>query len=179
MVLHGGAGDFSNKASKTTVKHKSSTPATAALSAGLREAKQQREQAKKATDPFDDLDSDEESDPLCAACVGGKPAAVRRALNEGADISVIGSEGMTPLFIVSQDGYCRCSCVDQPFPHAIFNNRVDLDYTATGITSRSLCYSFHIILRIGSRSHQYTTVRLLRLSRNSLFLRRRIRSWLF
>ena len=105
MVLHaGGSGDGAkNKASKTTVKQ--AKPSSAALAAGLREAQKERADGGKShLDALDD-DSDEENDALCAACLSNKPNAVRRALSAvGTDPCVVGSQGMTPLFIASQNG---------------------------------------------------------------------------
>ena len=114
MVLHGGGGGdgAKNKATKTTVKH--AKPSSAAVIAGLKEAQQERkaaagetprqqqQQQRSALDALDS-DSDEESDALCAACASKKPNTVRRALS-APDVSpnVVGSQGMTPLFIASQ-----------------------------------------------------------------------------
>ena len=85
-----------------------------ALSAGLREAAQERQQPKddlekveppkEKVDPLAFLDSDEEDDPLCAACSGSKLNAVRRALAAGSDPNVVGNQGTTPLFMTCQEG---------------------------------------------------------------------------
>ena len=119
MVLHSGSGDGAKAgAQKTSSAKKKTGNASAALAEGLREAQREklpRELAAMAKahrmvgdlvseDPFDDLDSDEEADPLCAACFLGKVAAVRKALAADADPNVVGSGGMTPLFASSQDG---------------------------------------------------------------------------
>ena len=123
MVAGGGtgrAGDGAKAgAQKTGSAKKKVGNASAALAEGLREAqreKQARAPAEMAKaqrmlgnmvekrDPFDDIDSDDETDPLCAACLG-KPAAVRKALAApDVDPDVVGSAGMTPLFQASQDG---------------------------------------------------------------------------
>ena len=108
MVLHSGSGDGAkNKATKTTVKH--AKPTSAALAAGLREAQKDKAATKGGENksPLDllDSDSDEESDALCAAALEGKPNAVRKALAApGVDPNVVGSQGLTPLFIASQNG---------------------------------------------------------------------------
>lgn len=93
--------------------------AGAALAAGLREARRERSTQEPASlakaqrmlgglvakDPLDDLDSDEETDQLCAACLQGRAAAVRKALAApGVEVNAVGSGGMTPLYIASQDG---------------------------------------------------------------------------
>ena len=107
MVLHGGSGDGAkNKATKTTVKHASNTPATTALAAGLREAQKEKQaSAQKVAVSLDDLsDDDDETSDLCRACNGGRPKEVRRVLSSGVDPNVVGSQGMTPLYIASQAG---------------------------------------------------------------------------
>ena len=67
MVLHGGSGDGAkNKATKTTVKHASNTPATTALAAGLREAQKEKQaSAQKVAVSLDDLSDDD--DEMCSA----------------------------------------------------------------------------------------------------------------
>ena len=122
MVLHSGSGDGAKAgAQKTGSAKKKSGNATAALAEGLREAQREKQARQPAAlakaermlgdmvekrDPLDDLlDSDDETDPLCAACQLGKATAVRRALNApDVDPNVVGSSGMTPLFMSSQDG---------------------------------------------------------------------------
>ena len=120
MVLHSGAGDGAKAgAQKTGSAKKKVGTASAALAEGLREVqreKQARAPAELAKaqrvlgdlvekrDPLDDIDSDDEADPLCAACLG-KPAAVRKALAApNVNPNVVGSAGMTPLFQSCQDG---------------------------------------------------------------------------
>ena len=92
MVLHSGSGDGAKAgAKKTGSSKKKAGNANAALAEGLREAqreKQARQPAAEAKaqrmlgdlvekkDPLDDLDSDDETDPLCAACLLGKPTLI-------------------------------------------------------------------------------------------------------
>lgn len=109
MVLHSGAGDGAKAgAQKTGSAKKKVGNASVALAEGLREAQREKQARAPALvekrGPLDDIDSDDETDPLCAACLG-KPAAVRKALvAPNVDPNIVGSAGMTPLFQSSQDG---------------------------------------------------------------------------
>ena len=104
MVLHGGgSGDGAkNKLGKASSK-KAAPTAGAALAAGLKEAQKEKKTSNPHLDALDD-DSDEETDPLVAACSSGKVNAVRRALAAGADACAVGNQGLTGLFIACQNG---------------------------------------------------------------------------
>ena len=101
-----GGGKSDGGSGKTKTRQTARVVAGSAVVAGLREA-QAEKQSTAMKSPLDDLsdDSDEETDALCAACLSGKPNAVRRALNAGdIDVCVVGSQRMTPLFIACQNG---------------------------------------------------------------------------
>jgi ankyrin repeat protein len=89
------------------IKRRAAQP-KGALAAGLREAQLARRPAQDSAavviSALGELSSDEETDPLCAACESGRLNAVRRVLSTGADPCAVGSQGMTPLFIASQVG---------------------------------------------------------------------------
>ena len=101
MVLHKSSGDGAKaSATKTSTARRRVGNASSALAAGLREAQQER-----AANPLDALeDSDEEENPLCAACTTGRANAVRRVLATAGDVDAVGSERTTPLFIACQGG---------------------------------------------------------------------------
>ena len=55
-----------------------------------------------------DSDSDDERDPLCAACAAGDAAVVAQLIASRADVDAVGSQGETPLATACLANHTDC-----------------------------------------------------------------------